>query len=163
LTWFADRLRSREDVRRDIPHLLGDEAQAAFADRLHDVLVSEWRQSLIGEFLAEMDAKSRPRPAFTLPWTATDSVIPPGFWRVRWNGAREVPIVSDEAKGEVAISVSGRRWIFAGESRPLLALLLTGRECDLIDLERAADGALTPDVVQTFVTELITKGLLVVV
>jgi hypothetical protein len=162
LTWFVDRLRAIEDVRRDIPHLIGAGAQFSFADCLRDILINQWHPGVVDEFLTDMDTKSRPRPNFSLPWTATGEMLPSESWRVRWNSARQASIASTGADGEFAVAANGRRWTFAEASRPLLELLLSRRECDLSDLERAAAGTLPSDVIRTFIKELAANGLLVI-
>lgn len=160
LNWFADRMRRVEDVRRDIPHLAGIEAMRSYANRLRDALLQEWRPEMIDEFMAEMDAKARPRPSFALPWSATADILPAAPWRVRWSGNRSVTV--DSAPGEVSVVASGRRWKFAEAARPLLEALVTGREYSQQDLERVAGGSLESSVIREFVRELATNGLVLV-
>lgn len=161
LTWFADRLRAVEHVRRDIPHLAAAGEQRAFLEGLREALLSEWRPDLIEQYLADADAKSRPRPRVSLPWSATSDVLPPDGWRVRWNGAREVPLSSNGTQGTVTLSANGRRWMFAEAARPVLQLLLSGRELRQAELQAAAGDVLDANAVRTFVKDLITSGLLV--
>jgi ribosomal protein L16 Arg81 hydroxylase len=160
LSWFADRMRRVEDVRRDIPHLAGSEATQAFAERLRQALLSEWHPDIVKEFLAEMDAKSTPRPIFALPAAATADVLAGDRWKIRWSGNREIAIV--DSGGELVVAASGRRWHFAQAARPLLELLISGRNCSLADLEQVA-GDLDADVVRAFARELVTSGLAVLI
>jgi len=162
ITWFADRLRAVEDVRRDIP-LFGNApaARRAFANRLRDALVKEWRPDLIDEFLDEMDAKTRPRPHLGLPWTATEKLLPAGGWRVKWTGSRDVRLQST-VPGEIAIHTNGRRWKFSETARALLTVLTSGHECSVDDL-LAIDETIDPQTVHAFVKELVAEGLLIVV
>jgi hypothetical protein len=160
LTWFVDRLRASEDVRRDIPHWGGAQSQREYAERLYTALLNEWRPGLVDEFLADMDGKSRPRPRFALPWAATQDILPPS-WRVKWNGTRAVTISTNGAGGEIVVIASGRRWRFAPTALPLLDLLASGNECSISDLESAAGGQLDADVIRVFVSELVDNGLLV--
>ena len=159
LAWFVDRLRSVEHVRRDIPHLSPAEDQRGFAKGLRDAIVNEWRPELVDEYIADLDAKSRPRPHMSLPWTATEQVVPSEDFRFRWRGARNIQLTANGADGEVAINSNGRHWRFAAAARPLLELLITGRELTLSDL-RSSD--LDQETIRVFVKELVSNGLVVV-
>lgn len=160
LSWFVDRLRASEIVRQDIPHLRGPGAAQAYAERVRETLVSAWDSALIEEYMAHADANSTARPCFALPWSATGDVLPPTGWQVRWNGNRSVRI--ETAGGQIAIAAHGRRWRFAAPARPLLELLVSGRECTEDDLNRAAGESLNSRVVRDFIRELAANGLVVV-
>jgi hypothetical protein len=160
LSWFVDRLRSSEVVRQDIPFLRGSAAIREHAERVRQALLSSWHPGLIGEYMAHLDAHSAARPHFGLPWSATDDVLPPGTWRAQWSGNRPVNI---EATGdELTLPAFGRRWKFAAAARPLLELLVSGRECTEDDFRTAANGSLSSGVVREFVRELAANGLVVV-
>lgn len=155
LTWFVDRLRTSEDVRSDIPHLSGRAAQEAFAERLRDAFLSEWNPGLVSEFIDELDAKSRPRAVFGLPWTASEAMLPEGDFRVRWASSRTTPVALN---GHVTVAANGRQWRFAPAAAPLLQQLTTGQDCHISDLQT---GPLDAGTVRTFVKELLANGLVV--
>jgi hypothetical protein len=159
LNWFADRMRDAAVVRQDIPHLEGPEATHAYAERLRVAMNAAWRPELVDEYMARLDALSAPRPGFALPWAATPDALPPGAWRARWRGNRNVTLESSAAG--VSVAARGRRWNFAAEARPLLQLLISGRECTHADLVQAS-GRVTADTVREFVRELADCGLIVV-
>lgn len=162
VAWFADKLRAVEFVRRDIP-LFGDVSamQRWFAEQLREAFLQEWRPEVVDEFLTEMDAKSRPRPNLSLPWTAAENVLPSEAWRVKWAGNRDVRLQSN-SQGGITIHAFGRRWRFAEGARPLLVVLTSGRECSLEDLQRS-NSAIDAVTIHTFVKELVAEGLLVLV
>jgi hypothetical protein len=160
LSWFIDQLRTSEIIRQGIPHLRGHTATQAYAERIREVILDRWHSELIEEYMSHLDAHSTPRPDFTLPWSATDDVLPPGSWRVQWRGAR--PVVIETSGDEIAISTFGRRWRFVASARPLLELLVSGREYAKEDLESLTPGSLNAAVIQEFVREMVTNGLLVV-
>ena len=162
LTWFADRMRKAEDVRRDVPHLEGRNAMHAYADRLRQAILNEWRPELVDEFLADMDSKARPRASFALPFSATPELLPNGPFRVRWNCSRQTKVEDGPAAGEVSVVANGKRWKFAIPARPLLCALTSGRDHSLDDLSRVADGSLDSGVVREFVKELAANGLVTV-
>ena len=160
LSWFVDRLRASEVVRQDIPHLRGPGASQAYGERLREALLSAWHSALIEEYMAHADASSTPRPRFALPWSATGNMLPPAGWRVQWRGNRPVHI---ETEGDqIAIAAHGRRWSFIAAARPLLELLISGRECTEDDLDHVATGLVSSRVVRDFVRELAANGLVVV-
>lgn len=160
LSWFADRMRMSQDVRRDIPHWQGPEAVRDFAARLRDAVADAWQPELIDEFLDDMDARARPRPSFSLPWSATAEVLPPGDFRVRWSGNRQTG-VSDGTGDQVFVQANGRRWHFAGAARPSLEMLVSGRECSVSELR--ALGHHDEGTAREFLRELAANGLIVVV
>jgi hypothetical protein len=160
LSWFIDRLRAHEQVRRDIPHLAGAEPQRQFADCLRDCILAEWRPELIEEYMAEMDAKSRPRPHLSLPWTAAKDILPPDGCRYRWNGARAAKVASNGA-GEVYVDTHGRRWKFAEAARPVLEALVSDRDLTMEDLHKSGM-KLDQATLRVFLGELIANGLVVV-
>ncbi|MFL6350752.1 MAG: cupin domain-containing protein [Bryobacteraceae bacterium] len=160
LSWFVDRLRTSDIVRQDVPHLHGVTATRAYANRLWEAVVIAWRLELIQEYMAHVDANSAPRPHFALPWSATDDVLPPAPWRVQWTGKR--PVHMEASGDDIVIAMHDRRWKFAASARPLLELLVSGRECTNDDLDRIATGFLGSRVVREFVRELAANGLVVV-
>jgi hypothetical protein len=85
-------------------------------------------------------------------------MLPPEGARLRWSGARAVQLVSN-GDGEITIDANGRRWRFAETARPVLELLVSGR--DLTVEELGASGGLDDDRLRTFVKELIANGLVV--
>jgi Cupin superfamily protein len=160
LSWFVDRLRSSEVVRQDIPFLRGPAAIREHAERVRHTLLSSWHPGLMGEYMAHLDAHSAARTHFGLPWSATDDVLPPGTWRAQWSGHRRAKI---EAIGdELTLTAFGRRWKFVAAARPLLDLVVSGRECTEDDFRKAANGSLTSRVVREFIRELAANGLVVV-
>ncbi|HYP14094.1 MAG TPA: cupin domain-containing protein, partial [Bryobacteraceae bacterium] len=160
LAWFVDRLRKLEIVRRDLPHWRTLEEQRAFAASLREGLLAEWTEGIVGEYLADTDAKSRSRAHFSLPSTAMPDILPEAETRFRWAAARYVPVVSHGSAGEVSIQANGRKWRFAQPARAILEQLVSGRELTMAELESAA-GGLGREVVQSFVKELVANGLVV--
>jgi ribosomal protein L16 Arg81 hydroxylase len=156
LSWYVDRLRASEVVRSDIPHPGGPQAIDAFAERLREAVLHDWSPDLIREYIADLDAKSRPRPQFALPWTATAEVLPPGSFRVRWTSSRTTPVCMN---GEVTIAASGRRWRFAAAAAPVLEMLVSGEPCSIAELE--AGSAVDTQTTREFVRELVENGLVI--
>ncbi len=159
LNWLSDRLRALEQVRRDLPHLATSEEQEEYVDTLHAAIGAAFKPGLIEEFLSDMDASVRPRPHLSLPWAATPDLTPRDSYRVRWNGARSIPI--EQNGGEVCVRANGRRWNFAAAAHPLLELLVSGRDLSREDLYARANGSLDASTIDKFVKELLANGLIV--
>jgi hypothetical protein len=159
LGWYVDRLRSWEVVRQDIPHLRGVDELRAFTQHLRTVFVEGWSEELLQEFLSDLDARSRPRPHFSLPWSAAEQTLPPDGFRVKWNSPRAVPL--KVVDGEVTIQANGRRWRFAEAALPVLMALTDGREMSLEELLTVEGNVLDPETIRAFVGELASEGLLV--
>src|SRR6185369_1255286 len=104
-----------EAVRMDLPHLGSEGDRRTHAEELRQAFLEAWNPEVIDQYLRDSDAKAAPRPRVALPWTATAALLPARY-RVRWNGAREVPLQED---GEgVALEARGRRWRFARAAAP---------------------------------------------
>jgi Cupin superfamily protein len=162
LSWFVDRLRVHEDVRRDLP-IFSMEEQRLFVDRLLEIVTGAWHPDLIREFRDYTDARSRARPHLTLPWAASTDVLPPEeiLFQVRWSSTRPLAITRDAAGGEIVVLTQGRRWRFAAAAGPILDLLISGRACGVAELQSATDG-LSRATVRTFLKELVASGLIFV-
>ena len=160
LAWYVDRLKASEDVRKDLPQFGCAEEQSALLDRLRELLLQQWRPGLIQEFMAERDAKTRPRARLNLPWDAMPDVLPPEgeTFHVQWSSARQPAI--ERTNQELRVVAQGRRWRFASAAAPVIELLATGRPHSVADL--SAQG-LDPATVRIFLRELATNGLIIVV
>jgi hypothetical protein len=160
LSWFVDRLKISEDVRRDLPLFGRAEEQTALLDSLRDLILEQWRPGLLQEYLSDLDAKSKPRAHMNLPWGAMPDVLPPEgeAFQVRWSSAR-LPVI-EHTGGEVQIVAQGRRWRFAAAAAPLLNMLASGQPNDIKDFySQGLDGP----TLRAFIRELVTNGLVVVV
>ncbi|HYP08447.1 MAG TPA: cupin domain-containing protein [Bryobacteraceae bacterium] len=156
LSWFVDRLRASEVVRRDLPLFANPEDQLARLDRLRDLLLSEWSPDVMRQYIADLDSKSQPRTRMNLPWGAMPDVLPPedGTFRVKWAAARR-PVVQ-RAGSEIHVLANGRRWRFAEAAAPILDRLTSGEICSPSEFQGVA-------MARTLLRELITNGLAVVV
>ena len=159
LSWFVNRLRASEDVRRDLPRFESREHRLAWMERLRDEMVNAWTPELMDDYLADLDARSQPRPRMNLPWSATPDALPSGSsFKVRWISPR-IPTLRC-SNGEVHVTSQGRRWRFASAAAPLLQKLLSGQSCSVAEL---ATGDIPESTAYLFVRELAVNGLVAVV
>ena len=77
LRWAADR--GREDLGdTDVPTLGPGDARLEYSDRVRDALGGRFERDLVEQYLRESGSNLKPRPSFSLPWSATAEGLPPG-------------------------------------------------------------------------------------
>ncbi len=164
LTWFVDRLRISEDVRRDLPRFASAGEQSALLNRIREKFLEEWRPDLLRLYLEDMDAKAEPRPRFSLPWGGSrDSLPPVDFsFHLKWNAPRPITLKSN-GDHEFEVVCKGRRWRFAEAARPILELLGHKTFCSDAEVYGVVSDALNAQTVRAFLGELVSSGLAVIV
>jgi Cupin superfamily protein len=163
LEWFVERLRASEQVRRDLPRFEDVTTQAAYLERLLDVLIKSWDAKLLEEYFRHIDATSEPRTHLSLPWSATREVLPPdeANFSFRWAAAR--PTAVETGVNAVEIASNGKRWRFGLAARPLLEVITQGHPCTRDELHSFAHDQLSVQMIDCFLRELVLNGLLIVI
>ncbi|MEN8650978.1 cupin domain-containing protein [Streptomyces sp. 21So2-11] len=157
LIWLADVLRAEEAVRGDVPRLLSEAEQRAYAAQLGKIVSDEFaRPDLIDRFLAARDAGERLRLRPSLPYLS--AVPPQADLPVRLLANR--PRLTTDADGLAVLAAGGEEWSFAGQARPLLDLLLDGQSHALGVLAEAAQVSVGQ--AATLVTELVSGQIVAV-
>lgn len=164
LSWFADRMRASDDVRRDLPRFASPAGQAAFLHRIRETFLHEWRSDLIETYFEDLDARAEPRPRFSFPWSATRDALPPETepFFLKWNAARAISAEPNRDR-EFAMALNGRRWRFAESARPIIELLVQKSCCSPAELCEAVCHTLDCKTVRVFLGELVASGLAVIV
>jgi hypothetical protein len=159
LSWYVEKLRASEDIRRDLPLFARPADQSEYVTRIQEAFAGGWTPDLLNEYFADLDAKAQARPRFSLPWTASPDVLPAESeaFSVQWNGARRVHL--NEQDGEIHLIAQGRRWRFAAGARPMLERLISGSPCTMMELASLSDTATA----RAFVRDLVVNGLVSVV
>jgi hypothetical protein len=159
LSWFSNRLRANEDVRRDLPRFDPLSDRAAYMERLRRALLEAWTPELLEEYFSYLDIAAPSRPHFGFPWSATEQVLPEsGF--VRWASPLPVSVMPINGPGEFSIECIGQKWRFAEAARPIIELLTDRKPHAIAELERVSTDA---KVGVIFLRELVSYGLLAVV
>ena len=154
LSWFADRLRSNEDVRRDLPRFDARNERMAYMERLREAVLAAWKPEMLEEFFAHRDLAGSARPQFGLPWSATEGVLPEsGF--LKWASPRPVKMESRQP-GEFSIACNGKNWRFAEGARSILEKLMDRKPHAISELENLGTD---PKITIVFLRELVSKGL----
>ena len=162
MEWLAGRLARHEAFRRDLPHPADAAADAHYA-ALREMIVRELQDDPGGRFRDHLHATWSERPQASLgpyiePWRSPD-------WEryaIALRGARHAT-VKRNANGEATLHANGFRWTVDGRFTELVSLLCRGDAVPVASLraERAetAPGETTPGLVDRFLTELLTKGI----
>ncbi|HEX3558475.1 MAG TPA: cupin domain-containing protein [Pyrinomonadaceae bacterium] len=161
LRWLAERMRTSETFRRDLPRLSSATARAAHAERLREELFAQFDASLLERFFAELDARADSRARLNLPWDATPQMLPRSSRAlVRLVAPR--PLVFEEAGGAVEFDALKNRWRFDASALAVLRPLAAQRVCTVAELCEGARGQLDERTVRAFIRELLTHGLVTV-
>ena len=164
LKWLADRLRSSENFRMNLPRFASCEEQAAHVERLRSELLAEWDAvDLLEQYYSDNDATAEARARFSLPWSAGREALPDSnLARVRLTAPRplDLKISGEQEKGIIEFACQGKRWRFAGEAIVVLGPLAQGDALSIKELCEAAKGRLDERTVRTFLGELIRHGLI---
>jgi ribosomal protein L16 Arg81 hydroxylase len=167
LRWMSERLREREDFRRDLPRFATTAERAAHMNRLREQLLEEWSGDLLDRFYQDADANAEARPRISLPSSVTPEILPPeGDALVRLRAPRGLDLKTDAQpydKDVVEFSCQGKRWRCAAPSISILRPLVERGVCSVNELCEAAKGTLDERTVRAFLGELILHGLLAVV
>jgi hypothetical protein len=159
--WLADRMRMREIFRQDLPRLDQRTERRAHVERLRRELLAEWSEDILDRYDSERDAMAEPRSHFSLPWSATNAVLPPSSDAlVCLTAPRPLDLKIED--GVVEFSCHKKRWRFAEDAITILRPLAEGRALSVSELCEAARGRLDERTVRTFLGELILHGLVAV-
>jgi len=162
LKWLTERMRASAAFREDLPRLTSDEDRLEHAARLREELFAAWDARLVERYLEEYDAQALPRARTSLPWAASEDVLPrdPGAV-VRWTPPR--PVELKAVGGVVEFDCNRKRWRFAEPALAVLGPLNARRACTVGELCEATAGRLDEPTVRTFLRELLLHGLVVIV
>lgn len=122
--WMTERLIRHADVRRDVPHLASDEERRAYAQRLRDLVSSEWTDDVVDRFLQEWQSQIPLRPVVHLPKAPIDQSAPIALdTRVRLAAARHLIFEEPHGDGPRYFHACGVRFECAPDLVPALAML----------------------------------------
>jgi len=78
LQWLIDRMPPSDLAARDLPFLAPEAERLEYAERLRASLVDGLSRDLVEQYFAETGSNLKPRPSFSLPFSATPGLLPPG-------------------------------------------------------------------------------------
>jgi hypothetical protein len=161
LHWLADRMRSSEVFRRDLPRLSDITARAEHLQSLREELLAQWDLGLLDRYYADLDQQALPRAQMSLPWSATAGILPlANDVLVRWTAPR--PLDPRVEAGVIEFACQQKRWRFAPEALHILRALASRRVCSVKELCELSKGQLEEQTVRALLSELVQHGLLTI-
>jgi ribosomal protein L16 Arg81 hydroxylase len=122
LQWLVGRLHARGADARDLPCLADGSERVRFSENLRQALQAGLDADLVQQYLSETGSNFKPRPSFSLPWSATPEGLPGGRdFLVRLNAACRVAVNGDS--GPIELTCRGRIYRFPHGMRWIIELL----------------------------------------
>jgi Cupin superfamily protein len=164
LEWLGALLRESEAFREDLPRFAPEEERGAHLDRLRDELLARWGPRLLDRYLedADVDAISR-RPIVSIPWTATDEVLPRDREAVVQLTAPRPPVVEPQPDGWFELGTTGQRRRLTTDELEAVRPLLDLEPWSVSELCRRAANGIGADGARAMLIDLVRTGLLAVV
>jgi ribosomal protein L16 Arg81 hydroxylase len=121
--WMVERLRASSLADCDLPCLAGAEERLRYSQELRDALLAGLDADLVEQYFAETGSNFKPRPSFSLPWSATPELLPPGRdFLVRLNQSHLV-LSGDVDAESLEVRCGGRLYRFPRSMRSILECL----------------------------------------
>jgi len=112
---------------------------------------------------SEAGSDCKPRPSFSLPWSATSQLLPAGGdFLVRLTVHAHLVMHGDSAAGAVELLASGRRYRFPQSMRAIIEPLRHGAPMQIGQLTDAVGGELDEGAVRLLVGMLLKHGLVAI-
>ncbi|HEX7119821.1 MAG TPA: cupin domain-containing protein [Longimicrobiales bacterium] len=163
LKWLKDELLESEAFRQDLPRFAGEEEQAAHMNRLRAELMERFTPETLQAYFDDLDEKARPRPRFSLPWSAMPDALPPTDDHfVQMRACRDIELRDVHDGRSVEFRANGRRWRFAAAARDMLSKLLTGRPVSIASLLDGSDDELRASL-RKLLSKMVVEDLVAVV
>jgi hypothetical protein len=157
---MVDRLSATQIAGRDLPVLAGAAERIHYAEQLRDAFLEGLDDDLVEQYLAETGSNFKPRPSFSLPWSATPEGLPPGReFLVQLNDRAQMCRESAADEQVFELRCSGRRFRFPRAMRWVVEQLDTGSPRPMGRLIEAVDKRLDEETVRMLVGMLLRQGL----
>jgi hypothetical protein len=154
LHWLANRMKTSEAARMDLPVLASNEDRRAWLEAVHRDLTAAWTNDVLDRYLADLDGSANLRPSLCLPevaapptpsidrTTALQLALPRGLRFQMMNGTAQ-------------FSAAGIEWQTTGDLVPALNRFNDGLPHTAAELAPTGGAALT-----TMLAALVMKGVL---
>jgi len=159
LLWMGERLRASDIASRDLPSLAGVDDRLRYSDDLRNLLVQDLDPDLVEQYSSEIGSNLRPRPSFSLPWSATPELLPPGTdFLVRLNVHPHLTVNSDSLE----LRCDGRQYRLPRSMQSIIEQLDGGAPLQISRLIEAVAGRLDEGMVRLLVGMLVKQGLVAI-
>ena len=163
LLWTVERLRASDIGDRDLPYFAGTDERLRYSDELRNALLAELEADVVERYFSETGSNITARPSFSLPWSATPELLPPGRnFLVRLNAHSQLVVNSNSATGSIELRCGGRRYRFPRSMQWIIEQLGDGAPLPIGELIEAAAGRLDEDMVRMLVGMLLKEGLVTI-
>src|SRR6266851_4273481 len=126
------------------------------AEALQRALQAALQPNLVEQYFDETGSNLKPRPSFSLPWSATPDGLPPGRdFRVTLNGSSRLLVRSDPAAESIEVRCGGRTWRLPRSTQSILEQLSDGTPQPIGRVIEAAAGRLDEAMVRLLVGMLV--------
>lgn len=160
LLWIVERLRATEFASRDLPSLSAPADRLRYSEQLRDILLDGLAPDVVEQYLTETGSNFKPRPSFSLPWSATPELLPPGReFFVRLNAQAHAVVNGESNAGPFEMRCGGRRCRFPRSMQWIIDQLDDGTPWQIGRLIEAVGGQLDEEMVRTLVGMLLRQGL----
>jgi ribosomal protein L16 Arg81 hydroxylase len=160
LLWLVERLRSSDIAGRDLPFLAGTADRLRYTEQLRKAVLDGLDADLVEQYFVETGSNFKPRPSFSLPWSATPELLPRGrAFRVQMNGRAQPALNGSSEPGSFELRVGGRQFRFPQSMRLIVEQLDQGSPLPIARLIDAVAGQLDEEMVRVLVGMLVKQGL----
>jgi ribosomal protein L16 Arg81 hydroxylase len=150
LTWFMHQMKASQAARLELPLLATRDAQRDWLQALWRDLSAAWSDDLLDRYLAESDARARPRPVLRLPDVGVDMGCGAD---TPLELALPRALRFESANGVAHFKAGGSDWQTATELVPALARFNDGLPHTIAEISPPNDQRLT-----LLITALMMRG-----
>jgi len=160
LRWMVENARAADVANRDLPALANAAEQREYAEALQRALQAALQPNLVEQYFSETGSNLKPRPSFSLPWSATPDGLPPGRdFRVTLNGSSRLLVRSDPAAESIEVRCGARTWRLPRRTQSILEQLADGTPQPIGRVTEAVAGRLDEAMVRLLVGMLVRQDL----
>ncbi len=158
LLWLVERMRASEIADRDLPFLGTADHRRRFSAELQRELLAGLDDDLVEQYFAETGSNFKPRPSFSLPWSATPEGLPPGgTFHVRLKAHGRIAMRSAPDATFIDVHCGGRTCRFPRSVQAILEQLCDGTPQSIGRLIDGAAGRLDEPMVRVLVGMLLRQ------
>jgi ribosomal protein L16 Arg81 hydroxylase len=163
VNWIVERLRVSDMADRDLPYLSGAAERLRYSEDVRATLLEGLGPDLVEQYFAETGSNLQPRPCFSLPWSATPDLLPPGRdFVLRLNGHPHAVVNGDSDAGPVELRCGAHRYRFPRSMQWIIEQLDDGASLPMSRLIEAVAGQLDEGMVRMLVGMLLRQDLVAI-
>jgi ribosomal protein L16 Arg81 hydroxylase len=160
--WIVERLRATDIADRDLPQLAGPAERLRYSAELRNALLCGLDGDLVQQYFSETGSNFKPRPSFSLPWSATSEGLPEGSnFFIRLNSS-SVVVNCDSDGGAVEVQCRGRRCRFPRGMQCIFEQLVDGGRVPMARLTEAVSDQLDEGMVRLLLAMLVRQDLVTI-